>query len=288
MRVFLIVNPRSRSGQRCGPRVPHELKRQGIELVGTPDAGAIDAIVVGGGDGTFARAIPLALRCGVPMGLVPLGTFNDLARTLEIPLEIERACSVIAQGRTREIDIASVNGVYYVTEASIGLSSRLSRLQTTQEKQRFGWLAVIPSLVAALRYLRPIHVEISYDHARVRLKTVQLTVANSDHFGRFITVGDAAIDDGRLDLYAIEPGGLLRVAAVARAVLSKKRFAAEGLRAYRSTRFEVETLQPHRITADGEPAGTTPACFNIFSRALRVFVGIERAQTFGTAERIYV
>ncbi|MBV9027949.1 MAG: YegS/Rv2252/BmrU family lipid kinase [Candidatus Eremiobacteraeota bacterium] len=271
MRASLIVNSNSRLGRRHGPRVADALERRGVTLVRDGGAEAVDAIVAAGGDGTFARAIPLALERGVPMGLVPLGTFNDLARTLQIPLELEAACAVIADAHRRAIDVAEVNGVYYATEASIGLSSRLTRLQTSEGKQRFGWLAVALSAGAALRYLRPFHVEVSYDGAREHLKTLQLTVANSNHFGGFITVGDAAIDDGWLDLYAVEPKGLRGAAAVARALVRKKRFDAEGLRAYRSVRFQVTTARPHRITADGEPAGTTPACFQILPGALEVF-----------------
>ncbi|MBV8724207.1 MAG: YegS/Rv2252/BmrU family lipid kinase [Candidatus Eremiobacteraeota bacterium] len=270
MRTSLIVNSNSRLGRRHGPLVAEALERRGITLVRYAVTEAVDAIVVAGGDGTFARAIPLALRRGVPMGLVPLGTFNDLARTLRIPLELEAACEVIARAHRRRIDVAEVNGVYYVTEASIGLSSRLTRLQSSAGKQRFGWLAVALSGAAALRYLRPFRVEVNYDSARILLRTVQLTVANSNHFGRFITVGDAAIDDGWLDLYAVEPSGLRGAAVVAHAILRKQRFEAEGLRAYRSTRFQVATARPHRITADGEPAGTTPACFQILPQALQV------------------
>ncbi|MBV9233493.1 MAG: lipid kinase [Candidatus Eremiobacteraeota bacterium] len=286
MRVFLVVNPNSRWGARRGPRVAEELARHGMQLAPKAAPGSIDAIVVAGGDGTFSRAIPLALRCGVPMGLVPLGTFNDLARTLEIPLDLESACAVIAAGAMRHIDIAEVNGVHYATEASIGLSSRLTRLQTSEAKQRLGWFAIALSVARALRYGRPFHVEISYDGTLERLRTIQVTVANSNHFGRFITVGDAAIDDGRLDLYAVEPAGRAAI-SLARVLLSGKRFSAPGLRALRATRFEVRTRRRHRITADGEPAGTTPACFNLSARALAVFAPDGAAQTFPPAPRIY-
>ncbi len=273
MRVFLVVNPNSRLGRRYGPRVADELQRHGIDLAPQATPGTVDAIVVAGGDGTFARAIPAAFECRVPMGLVPLGTFNDLARALDIPLDVGSACALIATGRTRQIDVAEVNGVYYVTEASIGLSSRLTRLQTSEGKQRFGWLAVVMSTAAAVKYLKPFHVDVSYDDARVRLRTVQLTVANSNHFGRFITVGDAAIDDGWLDLYAVELNGLRDVATVARAAIVGRRYVSDGLKAYRSTRFQLATRRPHRITADGEPAGTTPACFTVLPGALSIFAG---------------
>ncbi|MFY9718023.1 MAG: diacylglycerol kinase family protein, partial [Candidatus Cybelea sp.] len=129
MRVRLIVNPRSRRGRGAEESVRAQLARNGVECVAADTPAPVEAIVVAGGDGTFVRYIARALELDVPLGLVPLGTFNDLARTLAIPLDIAGACEVIASGKTRCIDVARVNGVYYVNEASIGLSSRIARVQ---------------------------------------------------------------------------------------------------------------------------------------------------------------
>jgi YegS/Rv2252/BmrU family lipid kinase len=279
VRALIVVNPLSRHGRRLGGAVRAQLEQLGIELVEDPThSERLDAIVVAGGDGTLARTIGMALALDVPIGIVPLGTFNDLARTLAIPLDLEGACAVIASGHTRTIDVARVNGAYYVTEASIGLSSRLTRLQKVRDKQRFGFFAIVASALAAVKYLRPFQAEVSYDDKRVRLKAVQLTVANSNHFGGFITVEDAAIDDGWLDLYSVEVDRFTRVASVVHAMISGERQAAEGVRTFRSRAFGVTTRRWHHITADGEPAGTTPARFEILPGALRVFVpGDDRA-----------
>ncbi len=272
MRALLIVNPQSRRGRQLGGVVAGTLASLGVDVVEI-EAGTrgIDAVVVAGGDGTLAGVIPQALALRVPIGLVPLGTFNDLARTLAIPLDVEGACAVIAVGRTRTIDVARVNGVYYVTEASIGVSSRLARLQRPEEKQRFGLLAVVARVFETARYARPFLAEIAYDGTRVRLKAVQLTVANSQRFGGFITVTDAAIDDGWLDLYSVEIDNLAQFFSVAGAIATGRRRSAKGLRTARSTAFEVWTRHRHHISADGEPAGTTPARFEVLPKALRIF-----------------
>jgi len=272
MKALLAVNPHSRLGRRLGERVRGELRRRGIELI--EDArrlGEVDAIVVAGGDGSFARWIERALARGVPMGLVPLGTFNDLARTLAIPLDVEGACEVIARGVARAIDVARVNGTYYVSEASVGVSSRVARLQRERDKQRLGLLAIVVSALGAVRHMRPFHAEIGYEGKVERVKTIQLTVANSNHFGGVITVADAAIDDGWLDLYSVEIGTLVEAIQVAGAIAAGRRQGERALRAYRAAAFEVVTRRPHRITADGEPAGSTPARFEVLPKALRVF-----------------
>lgn len=270
MRVRFVVNPRSRRGKQLGGVARAALLRRGIDVEESA-ARDVDAIVVAGGDGTLLRQLPLALSLGVPVGIVPLGTFNDLARTLGIPLDVEAACAVIADGRTREIDAARVNGTYYLSEASIGISSRLARLQRPEDKQRFGLLAIVASAMQAVRHARAINAEVFYGGARDRFRAVQLTVANSPSFGGFITVEDASIRDGCLDLYAIEIENIAEIFSVAAAIVSGRRGTARGLRTLRAAAFEVRTGHPHRISADGEPAGTTPALFEVLPRALRVF-----------------
>lgn len=272
MRVDLVLNPRSRRGAELGESVRAELQRLGVEIAGAKTNGVIDAIVVGGGDGTLARQIPRALELGVPIGLLPLGTFNDLARTLAIPLDPNGACAAIAAGRTRAIDVARVNGAYYVTEASIGISSRIAKRQRSEDKQRFGFLAIVASALQAARYARPFHADISYDGGRARVRAIQLTVANSQHFGGFITVEGAAIDDGRLECYSVEIDNLFEFFSVAAAIAAGRSRSAQGLQTFRARAFDVWTRRPHHISADGEPAGATPARFEVLPKALRVLV----------------
>jgi diacylglycerol kinase (ATP) len=243
------------------------------ELGGPSDGGSpgVDAIVAAGGDGTIAHVIRRAIAYDVPIGVVPLGTFNELARTLGIPLDVTTACATIAAGRERTIDVARVNGTYYLNEASIGISSRLARLQLPQDKRRFGSLAILATAVQAFVHSRPIHVQVVHDGVAERFKTVQLTVANSHRFGGVFNVADAAIDDGWLDLYSVEIDSMVEAFSVGRAILRGKRESVPGLRTARSTAFDVITRRKHRITADVEPAGRTPARFEVIPKALRVF-----------------
>lgn len=273
MRALVVVNPRSRRGARLGATVRRELTALGVDCAPPGSREPVDAVVVAGGDGTFTRAIPLALARGVPMGLIPLGTFNELARTLEIPLDVAQACALIVRGATRAIDVARVNGVYYVNEASIGISSRITRLQRAADKRRWGWLAILWSVVRGLRYARPFRVEIEGNGRRERLSAIQVTVANSHRFGGLITVEDAAIDDGQLDCYALEGRGLFPVLALALAALRHRAGGVPELHTYRAPAIEIRTRRRHRIVADGEPAGRTPARFEVCPGALKIFSG---------------
>ncbi len=276
MFALLTLNEHSRRGRELGPAVRAALHARGIEFTegSSPDdvAQDVDCIIAAGGDGTLVRAIGAATARGIPLGVVPLGTFNDLARSLGIPLDVAGAVDVIAGAKQRLIDVGRVNGCYFVNEASIGISSRITRLQTPEVKQRFGFLAVIVTALQAYRHSRPITCDVTYNGDHAVFRTIQLTVANSNRFGGVVNVQDAAIDDGWLDLYSVEIDGFWKTLPVARALLEGRREGVPGLRSLRAKRFAIRTHHPHRIAADGEPAGTTPAVFEVLPKALRVYV----------------
>lgn len=275
MLAQLVLNDRSRRGAELAPLVRESLHVRGIDFVEGRLPGPIDAdvdcIIAAGGDGTIIGAVGRALDRGVPLGVIPLGTFNELARTLSIPLDVAGAVRVIAEGCERCIDVGVVNGRYFVNEASIGISSRIARLQTPELKQRFGAFGVLYTALQAFRHSRAIHAEVRYDDETERVKTIQMTVANSHRFGGFLSVAGAAIDDGWLDLYSVDIEHFREAFGVARAMFAGKRTDVAGLRSLRARRFEIRTRHPHHITADAEPAGTTPAVFEVLPQALRVY-----------------
>ncbi len=272
----LVLNERSRRGREAAHLVRASLARAGIDVVedGWPDdiGAGVDCIIAAGGDGTLVGAIGPAIARGLPLGVVPLGTFNELARTLDVPLDIDGAVATIAAGCERTIDVGRVNGCYFVNEASLGISSRISRLQTPELKQRFGIFGVLATAMQAFRHARPMRAEAVYNGRREQLRTIQLTVANSHRFGGFLSVADAAIDDGLLDLYSVDITSPWEAFAIAFAMFVGRRRDVPGLKALRSKRFDVWTRRPHRITADAEPAGSTPATFEVLPKALRVYV----------------
>jgi diacylglycerol kinase family enzyme len=123
-----------------------------------------------------------------------------------------------------------------------------------------------------LREIRPFFAELSFGERVERCRTVQITVANNARFGGIIQREDAAIDDGWLDLYSVEPRNLIDAFALVRKIVRRDPSSGHGLRTRRATRFSVRTHRAHRISADGEPAGATPATFEVLPKALRVIV----------------
>ncbi|MDP9110452.1 MAG: YegS/Rv2252/BmrU family lipid kinase [Candidatus Eremiobacteraeota bacterium] len=273
MRSLLILNEKSRRGAQLAETVRASLRARGAAL--TEDRispGKIDSVIAAGGDGTVISAVDAAMSSNVPLGIIPLGTFNDLARSFDLPPGVEESCNVATGSRTRLIDVGRVNGRYFVNEASIGLSTRIARRQTPEVKRRFGFLGIAGTTLQTLRQSRPFHAEVHYDGKTEFLRTIQITIANNAHFGGVIDNPDAAIDDNRLDLYSIEVRNWLGVFPILRKLLSHDPRQVSGLRMRGSARFVVRTSHAHHVSADGEPAGFTPATFEVLPRALRVLI----------------
>jgi len=271
MRALLVINPRSRRGREYAELVREELAGCGLQFT-EDETQPVEAVVAGGGDGTIIRAVPMAMERGVPLGIIPLGTFNDLARTLEIPLDVKEACRSIGGGKTRRIDVGRVNGSYFVNEASIGLSTRIARKQTPELKRRFGFLAIVGTTFQTLRESRPFHINVEHDGKAERSLTVQVTVANSHHFGGVVDVPDASIDDAQLDFFSIEVRSWFGVFPILGAIAARRFTDVPGVRHHRGKAFTVKTRRPHHVTTDGEPAGFTPATFEVLPRAVEIYV----------------
>src|SRR5450755_997631 len=285
-RALVLLNAKARKVAPNVGRALDALARRGFDVVksaaSTRDGLAkairdrrndVDIVIVGGGDGTLNAVLQGLVGTGLPLGLLPLGTANDLARTLGIPNDLEAACDVIAQGHVHRIDIGQVNGVYFFNEASIGLSVTLCRELTREAKARFGIFALLYHAVRLLITMRRFRALVSKDGGEeFALRTSQLTIGNSRNFGGFIATDDGAIDDRLLDLYSIgfENGWSYVDAMIA--LLRRKCDEARSVRTLHGKRFEIRTGGPKHIEADGELVTQTPAIFEIVPQAISVFV----------------
>ncbi|MFO1151520.1 MAG: lipid kinase [Alsobacter sp.] len=285
-RALLAVNPAARSGsapldhaidrlRSGGVAIEHVFRDEPADLPAFIAAHArdCDAVIIGGGDGTLSSAAGAVIDAGLPMGVLPLGTANDFARTLGVPQDPVAAAAVIAGGVTRRVDVGEVNGAPFLNVASIGLSAALARSLTRETKRRFGPLSyLIVSLKVVLR-ARSVSGVLRWSGGSASFRTLQLAIGNGRYYGAGMTVApDARIDDGLLDLYSLETNRLWRLAILAPALRTGAHHAAPEVRSERGTWFEVVTSKPRHINVDGEIRGMTPARFSVRPEALEVFV----------------
>lgn len=284
-RALLLINHRAGKAKAMLPGITSELRAHGFELVtGTsckPEEltellrrhpGEIDLVIVGGGDGTFNRVVDVLVGSGLPLGILPLGTANDLARTLGIPIDPLSACRVIAEGHTRQIDLGLVNGKHFFNVASMGLSVRITRNLTREVKRRWGVLAYLLTSMQVLWRARPFHAEIRTADSLFVAKTMQIAVGNGRFYGGGMAVAeDAAIDDQRLDLYSLEIGHWWQLLGILPRLRCGRLADLPLARTFHAAEIEIRTQRPQPINTDGEITTRTPAVFSLVPRALTVF-----------------
>ena len=137
----------------------------------------MDFIVLGGGDGTLNRAVPALLAAKRPVGILPMGTANDLARTLGIPADLEEAVSVILDRHIRPIDLGMVNGRPFFNVASVGFSVAIARFHKGERKRLLGLLSYPLSWLDAYRTHRSFRATIACDDTVTTCRCVQLVWA---------------------------------------------------------------------------------------------------------------
>jgi len=284
-RALLIINAKSRSGEAQAQAAIDTLKSHGIDAIHVEcrrredlsplivkHRDGMECAIVGGGDGTLNAAAFGVIEAGLPLGILPLGTANDLARTLGIPFDLDGAAQVIAAGRRRKIDLGLVNGQPFFNVASIGLSAELAQKLTRDIKRRFGRLGYALIAMKVLAQARPFSATITSETESVRVKTLQIAVGNGRFYGGGNAVEkDASIDDQHLDLYSLEFERAWKLALMARSFRYGKHGAWSEVRAIRAQEFDIRTRRPRPINADGEIVTQTPARFSIKPGAVTVF-----------------
>lgn len=163
---------------------------------------SVDALLVGGGDGSVSTAAGILRDSGKALAILPAGTMNLFARSLHIPLDIEQALEALAVGQIRAVDVASANGRVFVHQFSLGLHPALIKMREGQQFQsRLGKLRA--SVVAALQAIvRPPHItlQLHIDGERRTVRSQNLGITNNLFGEGHLPFADKC-DDGVLGVY---------------------------------------------------------------------------------------
>lgn len=285
-RSLLLVNRHSRRGHETLSQVVTQLQELGFELFEESTEkpqelpniirsyrDRVDLVIIGGGDGTLNAAIEGLIDTQLPLGILPLGTANDLARTLQIPQSIPQACQVIATGHSQRIDLGKVNHKHFFNVASLGLSVQITRQLDKKAKRTWGVLAYAATAIQVIWKTRPFRAEIRMGEDSIRVKTVQIAVGNGRYYGGGMAVADdAAINDQRLDLYSLEYQHWWQILLLVPAMWRGTHANWSGVRSLQGKEFDIYTRKAHPINADGEIVTYTPAKFRLIPKAVAVFV----------------
>ncbi|MBP5977527.1 lipid kinase [Brasilonema sp. CT11] len=285
-RALLLINTHARQGENRLAEAVECLKELGFDLIDeSPEKPQqlheviirhqheVDLVIIGGGDGTLNAAVDALVETQLPLGIIPLGTANDLARTLEIPNSLPEACKIIANNQVRRIDLGWVNGKHFFNVASCGLSVKITQRLTKQVKRRWGILAYAITALQVVLKSRPFRAQISINGTSTPVKTVQIAVGNGRYYGGgMAVVHDAAIDDQKLDIYSVEIKHWWQIIPLLPAMRTGRHILSRHVRTVSAQEIEIHTNKPRPINTDGEITTYTPAQFRVVHSALAVFV----------------
>jgi diacylglycerol kinase (ATP) len=238
-----------------------------------------EMIVAAGGDGTLNEVIN-GIREDLGearVGLLPLGTGNDFARTLGLPTDLDEALDVLRHGHTRAIDLVRVTSDevrYFVNVSAGGFSGLVNEKLTPEMKKTWGPLAYLRSAAAALPELRAYRTTVAFDNTEaLMLDLYNVVVAN----GRYVAGGrliapEASIDDGLLDIILIQQRSAPELALLAAQVAVGAHLTSDAIVFRRAAKLTVNSKPGMWFNVDGELVGNEPARFEILPRALRFVV----------------
>ena len=287
MPLALLVNPASAHGRtlKLLPRLERELdarriafrveRTRGIEdgverALRAAEAG--EAPVVVSGDGLIGAVGGALAGSETPLGIVPGGRGNDLARVLGVPAEPEQAAAILAAGHTRRIDVGEVNGKRFLGIVSVGFDSEANRLANGTKWLR-GNLVYAYAGVRTLLGWKPARFTIGVGDERRRFSGYSVSVANSKAFGGGMFIApDAELDDGEFDVVIVGEVGRLRFLGSLPKVFKGTHVEEDEVRVFRAPRLELSASRPFPVYADGEHLTDLPASLRLLPRALSVIV----------------
>lgn len=279
---LLLINPNARSGDKAQDLAENALREAGFEI-SMPSAMSpeqsqqiiketnADLIVLGGGDGTIGAAAPALLAAGKTVGILPLGTANDLAGSLGIPKRLDLAVQVIANGEARAIDVGLVNGRPFFNAVTIGLGVDVIRSHSGVMKKRLGVFNYPRVILKSMRERRYFRARLTVDGQSKSANLLHIGIANGRYHGGGLPAHmDATIDDGILHLYAVHRATPVRYARALPALLMGR--DGDDLLRMAGREMMVETDDALAISADGEEISTTPLRLSCMPGAITIMV----------------
>jgi YegS/Rv2252/BmrU family lipid kinase len=285
--LALLVNPVSAGGRTLKqlPRIEQELDARRVPFRIARTRGVEDGIdralraveageiaVVMSGDGLIGAIGGALAGADLPLGIVPGGRGNDLARVLGIPEDPAGAVEVLAGRHTRRIDVGEANGRRFLGIASTGFDAVANR-RATETRWLRGPLVYAYAGVRTLLSWKPARFTLRVGEERMRFTGYSVSAANSRAYGGGMMLApDADLSDGELDVVTIGQVGKLRFLATLPKVFKGTHVEEDEVRVFRAPRLEISASRPFRVYADGEDLTELPVTLRVLPRALRVIV----------------
>ncbi|HEY9077862.1 MAG TPA: diacylglycerol kinase family protein [Anaerolineaceae bacterium] len=233
-------------------------------------------VVAAGGDGTISSVANGLVGTDTPLGIIPGGTGNLLARELQVPLETFFALNLLTgKHRIRKIDAMKVGDHYYILNLGVGMSSAVIKETVRKQKKRFGFLAYIWNTLKQLAGIQPIRFTVTADSQYSQFRAAEVMVSNGALIGMEPLRWDpeAVIDDGQVNMCVIRARNVLDFASIALSALFRRQRWNPHYRCITARRdITIQTEKPMLVEADGDIIGHTPVHISVIPQSLSVIV----------------
>lgn len=298
----MFVNPKSRQGASFVSEIQTWLKDEGFEVLNpvAPDsddksnkksdpkisdvikrfASEKPIVLVGGGDGSVNEALPGLLQTQLPLLVIPLGTANNLARSLNIPTDPKEALALLKTGREDQVDVGIANDIPFMNVIGVGLSTQVNR-QTDSKLKR--WIGVFAFVVTALKIARrmtPFRIEVQYDDKVHKAYSWQISICNGRNYGNGLTIHEEAnLKDGILHGLSTEVTKWWHAFILVPSLITGHFRADHDVTSLQGKTMTLKTKRPVHVDIDGDIKTKTPVSVSVQEKALRVFVPTPAPET---------
>jgi len=283
--AVLIVNTHSRKGERLIKKALHLLQSGGIDVVDSYPVSnpghlreitqkVIDEghtlIIIGGGDGTFNTVTDLFVHRDVVLGILPLGTANNFARSMGIPMNLGKAVDVIVKGKVVDVDLGTINGQFFINVASIGFSRDVITATPRRLKR---YLGIVSYLLYETKYLitqELFRCRITIGDRVQVITTRQLIIANGSFYGTRKITPDAHIDNRTLIIFAMDSLSVWQGLKFWIGLLFGRHLTFPESRIFLTDSASIETEPVKFVIIGGEKTTRTPIRVAIVPAAVKI------------------
>ena len=270
--AILVVNAGSRKGADLFNQARDKLKAAGVELLDakkcktakTMETAVKSAlkkapmVIVGGGDGSLSSFVDFFVGTKVVFAFLPLGTANSFARTVGVPLDLDGAVDVIANGVARKIDVGCINGDYFLNAAAMGIAPKVAETVPHGLKRKLGRLGYLLWASWSAANFRAFRVKLEDGKRTVRMWATEVRIANGRYHGGIELIENADLKSGEIVIQVVTGRSLLKLGWSYFASATKLKARRQTVREFVGQKFTLSTKPRMRVSIDGEVARETP------------------------------
>jgi YegS/Rv2252/BmrU family lipid kinase len=237
-------------------------------------AGKVPTIVACGGDGTVGDVARGIYGTDTNLGVIPVGTGNDFARNLGLPLNVEEACLAIMGGTIRYVDVGEINGSIFINNAGVGFDSHVMKTMNSGIRFLRGRPAFMLAILKSIFVYKPFHLTVQTEDVNLDIpKALLVSVLNGQVYAAGLPAAPGAeVDDGRMDVLILDNVHPIKRLGLLMMLQRGSHVQHPGIRLFQARSIKINAVPPQQINIDGEVRGSTPIIIDVKARTLRVLI----------------